>query len=170
MKNHVAMGKHCCPVCTALHDTEVILATRYNNGEPVVPRDMQGSDGGMKDYYVTGWSPCKDCLSKFNEGYVALVGIDIAKSGIIDQNLKTTLGPADVYRTGETAWVKRDVMLRMMTDPSQLADDQRIMWVPPEVIAQLQAIMAGSALEQQRAQQQQQEAANDQEAPQADQG
>lgn len=94
--NFVALGKHVCPVCGQLHDSgEVLIHKRLMNIKP--------------EQAVTGQSLCPEHKRLFDEGYLALVGVDESKSG----PKKDTLRPEDAYRTGWVMHIQRHVAKRL---------------------------------------------------------
>ena len=85
-KTYVALQQAICPVCANKHDTGVIINRRLEKTfEPKI---------------VTHWQMCPEHEKLKSEGYVALVGIDPAKSD------GTKLH--EVFRTGSLAFLKAD--------------------------------------------------------------
>lgn len=115
--NYVALGKHVCPVCGQLRDSgEVLLHRRLGN---------------IKEPAVTGQSLCAEHQRLFDEGYLALVGVDESKSG----PKGATLRPEDAYRTGSVMHILRHIARQMFN--VELPDNLPMCFVSQEVIDML---------------------------------
>lgn len=116
--NYVALGKHVRPVCGQLHDS----------GEVLIHRRL----GNINEPAVTGQSLCAEHQHLFDEGYLALVGVDESKSG----PKSATLRPEDAYRTGSVMHIRRHVAKRMFN--VELPDNLPMCFVSQEVIDMLE--------------------------------
>ena len=107
-KSHVAMEKNICLVTGKEYETgSLLLATRYNKGEPTVDLEGENIRTGLGNN-VTGNGFCPEVQEKLDAGYVALVCIDSEKSRsgpFPDANI---IHPRDAYRTGEVIYMKRE--------------------------------------------------------------
>ena len=88
-KSYVSLEKKVCMVC----------GKEYDSGSLLLDRRLQDS---MEKYTVTGWGVCSEDQEKLDAGYVALIGIDSAKSD--------DFTPEGVYRTGQLLFIKRQVL------------------------------------------------------------
>lgn len=92
MKNNiVSIAQEVCSVC----------GTKYDNGELLLAKRLSAN---LPDKTVTGWGLCPLHQKMHDDGYVALVAIDPAKSGDGKQG---ALKPENAYRTGRVAHVRR---------------------------------------------------------------
>ena len=92
MKSHVSMEQHICPVCVATFDTGNILL--HKRIKPV-----------LDTHTTTGTSLCSACQKWSDDGYLALVECDGAKSA----PMGVTMKHEDAYRTGNILHIRRSV-------------------------------------------------------------
>ena len=85
-----------CPVCTKEHATGVLINQRLRNT--------------LEPKTVTGWEMCPEHQKMKDEGYIALVGIDHAKS---DADLTLS----GVWRIGMFAHLRELVWSQIFTVP-----------------------------------------------------
>jgi hypothetical protein len=84
-KSHVTMEQHKCAVCGKDYDTgALLLDTRLGKR--------------FEMHTVTGWGLCPEHQKLYDDGYVALVGADLAKSKLLSNGNCT---PEGAWRTGE---------------------------------------------------------------------
>jgi len=121
-KSYVTVEQHVCRVCGIEYDTGSILLDKRLR--PAFDRST-----------TTGWGLCHGHQRLFDEGYVALVGVDEAKSR---KQPSGNVKPEDAHRTGSIAHVKRDVARRLFNVP--IADDLPMMFCDEAVINKLQEI------------------------------
>lgn len=95
-KSHVGMETRLCLVCGVEYETGAILLDK-----------RLGKSLERKN--CTGWGMCEEHQKLKDEGYVALVSIDQAKSG-------KPLDPNTAYRTGAVAHLKAEVFEKMFGD------------------------------------------------------
>lgn len=132
-KSHVSMEQHQCPVCGTIHNTNALLIDK--RGREVFDR-----------YTVTGLSPCDDCQSRMDDGYVALVavvpkGSDGASTFAYERE---ELNPSEVSYTGAVAWISRQAWVAVFNPGTPLPPEDRAMaYVQPEVIEELERMYAG---------------------------
>ena len=90
--DYVAMAEHICPVCCVKHtfDTEILIHKNLRS----IPEDKR----------ITGWGLCEEHARLKNEGYVALVGCDEAKS---KKSPNGNIMPEDAYRIGDIAHLRK---------------------------------------------------------------
>lgn len=123
MKSFVTMEQNVCPICCKAFSTGVILM-----------------DNRMRDKFerntVTGWGLCPEHQALYDEGFMALVAVDEAKSKISPDGIIT---PDGAYRTGTVAHVRRTVVDRLFRAP--IPQEQPLMFCEPELIDKLQAMV-----------------------------
>ena len=91
-KSYVTLEQNVCVVCGQPFDTGQLLLDR---------RLRERFDR----HTVTGWGLCPEHEKLYEDGYVALVGVDPTKSGPHKEALK----PEDAYRTGEVMHMRFSV-------------------------------------------------------------
>ena len=106
-KSNVGMELKVCKVCGKEYATGTVLLHRRL--KPVLER-MQ----------VTGWGVCPDHAKLFEEGYVALVGVDPEKSAAVGGKMAME----DAHRTGSIAHVRRHVFAEVLGPVFGLALDE----------------------------------------------
>jgi hypothetical protein len=126
-KSHVSMERQLCLVCGAEYDTGAIL----------LDRRLRAS---LDRHTTTGWGLCPEHQRLFDDGFVALVECDPAKSGhpSSDDRLK----PDQAYRTGRVLHLKRDAFARVFNVPIGLKLPS--VFVEPGVIEKLEAMVEPS--------------------------
>jgi hypothetical protein len=110
------MEQNLCQVCGHPFDTGAILLNRTLRQT----LDM---------HTVTGWGLCKDDKARYEQGFVALVECDPAKSNIVANKS----GPGDAYRTGKLIHVKREAFQGIFQRPAP----GPLAFVEPGVIDQI---------------------------------
>lgn len=100
MSNHLetALTHSICPICCTETDYQIVLNTTLTKAHADRVKEMHGKATGFSE-------PCKECQTKIDEGWVALIGIDPEKSSAKDGHVALK----DVYRTGKFVWLKRQV-------------------------------------------------------------
>jgi hypothetical protein len=119
-KSFVTLEQHLCQVCGKPFDTGALLLDRRLHDR-------------FEHHTVTGNGLCPDDQAKLNEDYVALVAVDPSKSGIADNK---TLKPAEAYRTGALAHVRRSVYEKIFNVP--VPKGCPMVFCEPEVISMLE--------------------------------
>lgn len=103
-KSHVSMEQKVC----------LVTGMPFDSGAILLDKRLKAS---MERNTVTGWGICPEVQEKFDEGYIALVGVDIDKSNVKDEKIT----PEDAWRTGNIAYLRRSVAENILTDfPSNL--------------------------------------------------
>lgn len=125
-KSYVTMEQHACLVCGKPFDTGALLLDR--RVRPIFDR-----------HTVTGWDLCPEHKKLHDEGYIALVGIDPAKSDGANHN---SVKPGDAWRTGEIAHLRRSVFPNIFSVP---LPDGPMIFVDSGVIERLKAIPVADA-------------------------
>ena len=93
MKSHVSMEQHRCVVCGMNYDTGAVLLHKHLKPD-------------LERYTLTGGGLCPEHRKLYEEGYVALVEIDL------------TLSTKDgMYRTGNVAHVRRSAAEKIFNVP-----------------------------------------------------
>ena len=118
-KSYVSIAQKVCIVTGNLYDSKEIL----------IDKRMKNS---MEHKTTVGMGICPEVEEFFAKGYVALIEIDPAKSG--GGNDKK-LSPKDAYRTGNIAYLKRDVLKELFTVP--LEDSQNIVYIDEKIFQHL---------------------------------
>jgi hypothetical protein len=127
-KSHVSMERHICLICTAEYDTGAILLHRQ-----LRPR--------LEKYTVTGWGLCPEHQRLFDDGFVALVECDPARSGTPAAG--EVVDPGRARRTGRVAHLKREVFSKLFS--VQIAATLPCVFVEPPVMEKLEALHRASA-------------------------
>jgi hypothetical protein len=94
-KSFTTLEQHMCRVTGKLFDTGTLLL-----------------DKRLREKYemhtITGWGYSPEAIEKFEEGYVALVEVDLAKSEVDENGQITTQG---AWRLGGVCYIKKDVLV-----------------------------------------------------------
>jgi hypothetical protein len=122
-KSFVTMEQHQCLVCGKNYDTGALLM------------DMRLRDT-FERVTVTDFGLCEDCDTQAKQGFIALVEIDPAKSGGPDHNKRVK--PSSAYRTGNTAWLRREVAERIFPGNLMPEEDRPVVFVEPGSIQMLE--------------------------------
>lgn len=123
-QSHVSLEQHVCLVCGVRFDTGAIL----------LDRRLRAS---MEHHTATGWGLCAEHQKLSDDGFVALIECDPQRSGSPAGGAKVK--PAQAYRTGRVAHLRREVFARVFNVP--IAADQQCVFVEPGVIEQLQSMI-----------------------------
>lgn len=103
-KSYVTMEQKLCPICGTKHDTDALLL-----------------DTRMRDKFemktVSGYGLCKECQSKRDNEYIALVVCDETKSNIAGDTLKME----NAYRTGEIFHIKKEAAKQIFNKVKDIA-------------------------------------------------
>ncbi len=119
MKSHVSLEQKVCAVTGKTYDTDALL----------LDRRLKDS---MEKHTVTGWGISPEAQEQIDKGFIALVGINEAKSD-------KPLTPESVYRTGEIAYIKIKVAKNIFQDVDL---DRPFVFTDSEVIRYLEGEMA----------------------------
>lgn len=92
-KSFVSIEQHQCIVC----------GTAFDTGNLLLKKDMRKT---MERHTVTARGLCPQHEELYKQGYIALVEIDPAKSGI-ESNKERNIKIEDAYRTGKFLHIKR---------------------------------------------------------------
>lgn len=90
-KEHVALVKRACRICSNTEDAEILLATKYYKGEPL--HDLKPYHGQVIGFIEDGM--CKKCKEKYKD---KIVFIEIDESKSEDKN--------NPHRTGQVVEIK----------------------------------------------------------------
>lgn len=126
-KSHVSLEQHVCLVCGTAFDTGAIL----------LDKRLRAS---MEHHTATGWGLCPEHQKLLDDGFVALVECDPQRSG---SPVGGRMHPKQAYRTGRLVHLRRIVFAQIFNAP--IADDQACVFVEPNVIEQLQAMVEPTA-------------------------
>lgn len=118
-KSYVSIAQKVCIVTGNLYDTKEIL----------IDKRMKNS---MEHKTTVGMGISPEVEEFFAKGYVALIEIDHAKSG---RGNDKKLSPKDAYRTGNIAYLKRNVLKELFTVP--LEDSQNIVYIDEKTFQHL---------------------------------
>ena len=127
-KSYVSLEQRVCVVC----------ATPFDTGSILLDRRLRAS---MEHHTTTGWGLCPEHERLRSEGFVALVECDPQRSGARSGDGR--LKPAQAYRTGRLAHLKREVFARVFD--VAIAAEQAVVFVEPDVNEKLQAMVAPKA-------------------------
>jgi hypothetical protein len=122
-KSFVSMERRICLACGHRYDTNTLLFDRR-------------LAKSLSQYTITGWGLCPNDQKRYEDGFVALVECDPAKSGVgpTTQNLL----PNSAYRTGVVVHLKRAVFERICN--VTISPDLPLVFVEPGVIAKIRAL------------------------------
>ena len=101
-KSYVSMEQKNCLVCAKAFETGAIL----------LDRRLQAS---LDRYTATGWGLCSEHQKLNQEGFIALVECDPAKSDTPDAN--GMIKPWKFFRTGVVTFLKREVFFQIFGQP-----------------------------------------------------
>jgi hypothetical protein len=101
-KSHVSMEQKKC----------IVTGKDFDCGSILLDKRMKDS---MERNTVTGWGYSPEVEDKFEEGYVALIEIDEAKSTIDEKS--GLVKPEGAYRTGPIIYIKQDVVKQLFNIP-----------------------------------------------------
>ena len=118
-KSHVSIGQLLC-ICTG---------QLFDSGELLLDKRLEKS---LEHKTTTGWGISPEPQSHIDNGFVALVGVDPEKSKVVDN----TIPPEGAYRTGDIAYMKKDVFMKMF----DLEDCVDVNFVEEGVIEHLKSI------------------------------
>lgn len=121
-KSYVSMAQKKCLVC----------GNNYDSGELLLDTRLKDS---LDKYTVTGLGLCPE---HNKEGFICLLEIDETKS---EMNSSGIIKPQDAYRTGNVAWLKKDVFEKIFNKPA----DSEIVFVDQGVMYQLQEMQNANA-------------------------
>jgi hypothetical protein len=124
-KSFISMERRICLVCGRQYDTDTLLFDRR----------LRAS---LSQYTTTGWGLCAKDKERHDEGFVALVECDPAKSGVGSRTQKVL--PNNAYRTGVVMHLKREAFARICD--IAISPDLPLVFVEPGAIAKIKA-MAG---------------------------
>lgn len=102
----------------------------YDTGDLLLDKKMRDK---FEMHTVTGWGFSPEVVAKFEEDYIALVGIDFEKSEKDEQGQVT---PAGAHRTGRIAYIKRHVLMQIVPDLKV----NYMTWAEPEFLDYLEQI------------------------------
>lgn len=122
-KSHVSLEQRVCCVCGQSYDTGAIL----------IDRRLRAS---LEKNTKTGWGLCPEHQALFDQGFIALVACDPERSG--NPSPGELIKPADAYRTGQIAHLKREAFHRIFNVPVE--SRRPLVFVEPAVIDKLQGI------------------------------
>lgn len=119
-KNYVAMETLLCPVCGVKHShgAGILLHKRLQNIDP--------------EKTTTGYGMCEEHQRLFDEGYIALIGVENSDPG------KDTLKMEEAYRTGEVCHLKKDLFNQIFN--VEVDEELPLVFVDAQVIAHLQQL------------------------------
>lgn len=126
-KSHVSMEQNVCVVCGKQFDTGAIL----------LDKRMRAT---LERHTVTGMGMCPEHKAKADEGYVALIECDPAKSEVRAGG--KTADPGKVWRTGNVVHLRREAWERIFDVP---VPEKMVSFVEPDVVAMLERMSKESA-------------------------
>lgn len=118
-KSHVSMQMKICLVCCNKYSAAILLDRRMKDS--------------LEPETVTGWGLCEEHKKLFDDGYIALIGIDESKSTI---KANGNITAEDAYRTGNVCHVRYPVLQGFFNMP--INPKLPIIFVEDEVINKLQ--------------------------------
>lgn len=118
-KSHVSIEQKLCTVCGASFDTGTLLF------------DKRMLDT-LEMHTTTGYGLCPEHQKLFDDGYLACVAVDESKS---KRQPNGNMRPADAWRTGEVAHLRREAVARIFT--VHIPEDLPVIFCEPAVIGML---------------------------------
>jgi hypothetical protein len=128
-KSHVSLEQRVCVICGATFDTNAIL----------IDRRLQPS---LECRTITGHGLCPSHQQMFDDGWVALIEIDAARSGNPSQGAKVK--PGQAHRTGRVAFLKRETCAVIFNVP--IEPTCPYVWADPPLLDLLEARTKEKAL------------------------
>jgi len=121
-------------------ETKMCLVTgkEYQTNGILLDKKLKNS---MEMQTCTGWGISPEAQEQINKGFVALIGADSSKSTITNGKVL----PENVYRTGEIAYLRREVFNNLMPD---YPADTPLAYVDPAIIHTLQEMQQNTSEEQ----------------------
>jgi hypothetical protein len=99
-KSHVSLEQAICPA------TGKVFTPK--NAAIFLDKRLKAS---MEERTITHYEICPEVQEKIDEGYIVLVGVDMEKSKQPEPG--SSVNAADVYRTGEIVYLKREVFMAL---------------------------------------------------------
>lgn len=122
-KSFVSLEQRVCLVCGVAFDTGALL----------LDKRLRAS---LHQHTTTGWGLCPEHQQRFDDGFVALVECDIARSSA---SVGDVLKPEDAYRTGQVAHVKRTLFHELFA--VSIKDDVPFVYVELGIIATIEKMV-----------------------------
>lgn len=120
-KSYVSTERRICIVCGADYDTNAILIDKRLRAR-------------LDRHTITGWGLCSKDQQLFNAGFLALVEIDLARSG--SPPAGASIRPEQAYRTGLLVHLRRDIATHVFNVP--IRQDLPCVFVEPGLISRLE--------------------------------
>jgi hypothetical protein len=117
-KSYVTLEQNLCVVCLTDFDTGTLLLDKR-----MKPR--------FEKFTRTGWGMCPACQKKRDDGYIALIECDPAKTKVSGDRIKDN---SDAYRTGNIVHIKREAFEKVFT---MAVPEKMVAYVEPAVIEML---------------------------------
>lgn len=121
-KSYVTMETHRCKVCGKEYQTNNILMDKKLENK-------------FENNTCTGWGLCPEHQTQYDEGYIALIGVDREKSKVKDD----TISPSHAYRTGRICHVKKSAFSKIFNVDFDI-EDLELTFVEDAVLDQLEQI------------------------------
>lgn len=96
-KSYVSIEQKVCSICGKVEDHGILLDKRLKNT--------------LERCTVTGYAPCKDCIEKLDDNFIACVETkNDSSTGKMKQE--------EADRTGQIMWMRKNVALQMFNVPN----------------------------------------------------
>jgi hypothetical protein len=122
-KSFVSLEQRICLVCGVAFDTGALLLDK---------RLRQT----LEHHTATGWGLCTEHQQRFDDGFVALVECDPARS---QASVGDVMEPGQAFRTGQVAHVKRALFHELFA--VTIKDNVPIVYVELGIIAAIEKLM-----------------------------
>lgn len=119
-KSHVSMEQRKCKVCTK----------DYESGAVLLDIELRKR---FEYHTLTGWVICPACKEQIDNGFIALVIIDISKSTVTNGLIK----PEDAWRTGEIMFMKKEASQKIFNPPP----DDELTFIDQEASIKLKSLI-----------------------------
>lgn len=127
MKSHVSLEQRICLVCGKPYDTNSILMDKRLRPT-------------LEHHTITGFGLCEEHAARYEEGFIALVACDPAKTR---RNGRGNVDPEDAHRTGEVAHLRFSVWPNLFNSSIPMKDGKPlpVVFVDQAVIGMLKERM-----------------------------
>lgn len=126
-KSFVTLEQQVCMICGITFDTGALLLDRRLRPE-------------FEHHTITGLGLCPEHQKLFDDGYLALIEVDPARSTIINDRIK----PENAYRTGRIAHIRRSAWSKIFANAPEPPLELSFIFMKLGVIDQIQALQRDS--------------------------
>ena len=117
--DYVAVATKQCPVCGKVHS---------HNTEVLISKNLKS----IGENTFTGIGLCEEHSKYFEDGYIALIGMDESKSTFLPNG---NVDPKGAHRTGKAAYLRREVANKVFD--TDIGSDLPMVFVEDQVVDML---------------------------------